>query len=84
MYFYRENGKQILDLRGNLVLTHNDKLIKARVKSSAPRAVRNPKYIVIGALGFISKVKATIHAARFIWGASEALDVDKEDPQCWE
>jgi hypothetical protein len=78
MYFYRQDGKQILDLRGDLILTHNDDLVKARVKSAAPRAVRNPKYILISALSFVGKIKATIHAARFIFGASEALDADKE------
>ena len=78
MYFYRLNGKQMLDLRGDLILTHNDDLVKARVKSSAPRGVRNPKYILIKDLGFVSKIKATWHTIRFIWGPSEALDADKE------
>jgi hypothetical protein len=78
MYFHRKDGKQILDLRGDLILTHNDDLVKARVKSAAPRSVRNPKYILVGALNFLGKIKATFYAARFIWGASEALDADKE------
>jgi hypothetical protein len=77
MYFYRLNGKQILDLRGDLVLTHNDDLVKARVKSAAPRGVRNPKYILIADLTFLGKIKAVFYAARFIWGASEALDADE-------
>lgn len=28
MYFYKKGGKQVLDLRGDLVLTHNDALVK--------------------------------------------------------
>jgi hypothetical protein len=78
MYFHRKDGKQILDLRGDLILTHNDALVKARVKSAAPRSVRNPKYILINDLTFVAKIKAVFHAARFIFGASEALDADKE------
>lgn len=30
MYFYKSQGKQVLDLRGDLVLTHNDALVKGR------------------------------------------------------
>ena len=68
----------MLDLRGNLIITHNDALIKARVKSAAPKGVHNNKYILVGSLKFLGKVKATFYAARFIWGASEALDADEE------
>ena len=78
MYFYHLNGKQMLDLRGNLILTHNDALIKGRVKSAAPRGVCNVKYVKVGSLKFLGKIKATFHAVRFIWGASEALDADRE------
>jgi hypothetical protein len=78
VYFYRKDGKQILDLRGDLILTHNDDLVKARVKSAAPRGVCNPKYILINDLTFVSKIKAVFHAASFIFGASEALDADEE------
>lgn len=79
MYFHKKKGKQILDLRGDLILTHNDKLVKCRVKSAAPSAVRNAKYIPdIATMGFIRKVKATLHAIRFIWGESQALDVDQD------
>jgi hypothetical protein len=78
MYFYKRGGKQILDLRGDLILTHNDDLIKGRVKSAAPGGVKNATYIVVRNMGFIRKLKATFHAMRFIFGPSKALDSDKE------
>ena len=74
MYFYKQKGRQCLDLRGDLILTHNDALVKARVKSSAPSAVRNAKYVLeIPALGIWRKLRATVAAIRFIWGRSQAL-----------
>jgi len=78
MYFYKKGGKQILDLRGDLILTHNDGLIKGRVKSAAPGSVKNATYIVARNMSFISKIKATFHVIRFIFGSSQALDAEKE------
>lgn len=79
MYFYKEKGKQILDLRGDLVLTHNDGLVKGRVKSAAPSSVKNAKYIQdIARMGFFRKVRATLHVIGFIWGKSQALTMDKD------
>jgi hypothetical protein len=40
MYFYKEKGEQVLDLRGGLVLTHNDALVKGRVKSAALHVIK--------------------------------------------
>lgn len=74
MYFFKKNGKQMLDLRGDLVLTHNDALVKGRVKSAAPAGVRNAKRIEnIPNLSFWQKVRASRAALSFIWGPSEAL-----------
>ena len=74
MYFHKENGKQILDLRGDLILTHNASLVTSRIKSAAPASVRNAKYIQdIVAMGFWRKLRATKAAIKFIWGKSEAL-----------
>lgn len=74
MYFFKKGGKQLLDLRGDLVLTHNDNLVKGRVKSAAPASVRNAKYIQnIPSMGFWGKVRATKAAISFIWGPSQAL-----------
>jgi len=66
MYFFKKGGKQLLDLRGDLV--------KGRVKSAAPASVRNAKYIQnIPSMGFWGKVRATKAAISFIWGPSQAL-----------
>ena len=74
MYFFQKGGKQHLDLRGDLILSHNANLVTARVKSSAPRYVNNAKYITdIKSMGFIRKIRATFAAIAFIWGKDQAL-----------
>jgi len=82
MYFFKKGGKQIVDLRGNLILSHNDSLVKSRVKSSAPGVVKNAKYILnISPNKFIYKIKASWYAIKFIWSKSQALtkeDIDGE------
>ena len=81
MYFYKSQGKQVLDLRGDLVLTHNDALVKGRVKSAAPAGVQNAKYVLLPELGFVGKVKATFHAISFIWGGNQALTKETIDSE---
>ena len=79
MYFFKKQGKQFLDLRGNLILSHNPTLVRARVKSAAPRYVRNAKYID-NRTGFRRRMRATIAAIGFIWGPSTALNpIDAEN-----
>lgn len=82
MYFYKQKGKQVLDLRGDLILTHNDNLVTGRIKSAAPAAVRNGKYITaIPGMKLRDKLRATKAAIGFIWGGSQALtkqDIDAE------
>lgn len=75
MYFFKEGGKQVLDLRGDLVISHNDGLVKCRSKSAAPASVKNAKYIlnIKKAWGFWYRVRATFAVIRFIWGRNEAL-----------
>ena len=74
MYFYKRNGKQHLDLRGDLVLTHNDAIVKGRVKSAAPAVVRNATYVEnIPSMGFRAKLGASRVALAFIWSKSQAL-----------
>jgi hypothetical protein len=67
MYFYKKQGKQMLDLSGDLIITHNNGLVIGRVKSAAPAGVKNAKYILLVTLGFYGKIKATYHAIKFIW-----------------
>lgn len=75
MYFHKLDGKQAVDFRGDLILSHNDQLIKARSKSSGPRAAKNAKYVLdIPNLGFFKKLRVTGAAIRFIWGPSQALN----------
>lgn len=67
MYFFKKQGRQYLDLTGNLILSHNDKLIKARVSSAAPHKALNAKFIVnTGDLNLRGKLKAALLALRFI------------------
>ena len=74
MYFTKENGNQILDMAGDLVLTKNNNLVIARVKSAAPKAVRNAKHILLNELSFFRKVQATLQVARFIWSRAKPID----------
>ena len=80
MYFFKKKGRQYLDLTGNLILSHNDQLIKARVSSAAPHKALNAKFIVnAGDLNLIGKLKATWIALCFIWGKSTALKPEDTD-----
>lgn len=80
MYFFMKSGKQHLDLRGDLVLSHNDALVKTRIKSAAPRFVSNAIYILnIHQLSLIQKLKASKAALSFIWGKNKALTPDTID-----
>lgn len=71
MYFFKTKGKQHLDLRGNLILSHNAKLVRTRAKSNAPRYVQNARYITsVGS----HKIRSSWAALKFIWGKSTAID----------
>lgn len=77
MYFFKRNGRQFLDLRGDLVLTHNDALVRGRVKSAAPASIRNASYIEgIPSMGVWRKLRATKAAIGFIWGKSQAISAE--------
>lgn len=68
MYFYKSKGKQVLDMRGDLVLTHNSDLVKGRVKSAAPAGVHHATYAAgMPTLDTRAKLKVTWMALRFIW-----------------
>lgn len=74
MYFFLEKGKQILDLKGNLILSHNDELVKSRVSSASPKAIRNPLYILnIKSMNFFRKLQTTYVVIHFVWGRNQAL-----------
>ena len=84
MYFFKKEGKQYLDLTGDLILSSNDRLIKARSKSAAPVKALNAKFVLnCGDLTFIGKLKATLLVLRFVWGKPQPLiaeDTNKREP----
>lgn len=73
MYFFKKQNKQYLDLTGDLILSHNDRLIKARSTSAAPHKALNAKYVLVGDLNLKHKVIATWMVLWFIWGKSKPL-----------
>lgn len=80
MYFYKKQGKQYMDLTGNLILSSNDELIKARSKSAAPHKAFNAKFVInTGDLNRRGKLKATLLALRFIWGKPAPLREEDTD-----
>ena len=75
MYFFKRKGRQVLDLRGNLILTHNPALVRTRVTSAAPTVVQNVRYISILGLNLRGKIAASRAALAFIWTRKlETLD----------
>lgn len=77
MYFFLDRKKQVVDLSGDFILSHNDALLKARVPSAAPRFAKNGRYVLkVHELGFIGKCRVAFSAIRFIWGKSTALTPD--------
>jgi hypothetical protein len=77
MYFYKSKGKQILDLTGDIVLTHNSDPLKTRAKSCAPAAIRGGQYIKLHNVGFWRRVYIMIYVAAWVWRSSLELTEDK-------
>jgi len=75
MYFYKKDGKQCLDLKGDLILSFNDELIKSRVKSAGPKTVKAPHgYILnLGKAKFFRRIFVTLQVIVFIWGTDKQL-----------
>jgi len=75
MYFYLENGKQCLDLKGTLILSFNDELVKARVKSAGPKTIKAPDGYIknVGKAKFFNRVFITLRVIAFIWGRDKQL-----------
>ena len=74
MYFYKKNGKQYLDMRGDLVLSHNNALIKKRTPSAGPyKAVNGRSALNIKRLSFVQKIKLSLIVIGFIWGRDQEL-----------
>jgi hypothetical protein len=83
MYFFKHKGKQFVDFRGNLILSHNPVLVRARSRNNAPRYAKNAHYVPdIPKLNFFRKIQALWLAFRFIFGKSQRIDteiIDKEN-----
>lgn len=76
MYFFTFKGKQSIDFKGNLILTHNNQLISARAKSAAPDSTQNIKYILVKKLNFFQKISAMFTVFGFIWGKPNPLTAE--------
>lgn len=77
MYFYKKQGGRGLDLRGDLILTHNADLIRSKSRKSAPDWVRHARWIPLGRRGIWRRIVATVHAVRFIWSKPKPLTRDR-------
>ena len=64
MFFHGANGKQILDLRNDLVLTFDKQLVTAQNKKNAPDRVANATYVL---MSNTSRWRATLKVLKFVW-----------------
>jgi hypothetical protein len=68
VYFHKEEGKQIVDFREDLLLTREHSPVLARYPSAAPKKVRHLNHICrIGKLNFRQKLRASRITLSFIW-----------------
>lgn len=79
MYFYRDGKNQILDLKGDLIISFNDALVKVRSKSAGPKIIKSPDgYILnVGKAGFFKRIRVTLQLISFVWGHDKELTEDK-------
>lgn len=68
MHFSKERGKPHLSAKGNLILSHNARLVTSTSSSAGPREVDDANYIMCKGLTFRGKVTASIKALNWIWG----------------
>jgi len=77
MHFYKKQGKQFLNMQGDLILTHNLDVVSAFPKSAGPTNVSNVRFIPnVKALSFFDKLKAVFIVARFVFGKDRALPLE--------
>ncbi len=79
MHFYKKDGDQCLDMRGDLIITQNDNIVTTRVKSAAPSHVYNYRCIEVQKLSFRKKLKALWVCAKFIFDSKLAERLPKSD-----
>lgn len=69
MLFLKTKQRQVLDFSNDLLLTQNPDPVYARMKSHAPRAITNFRYVAgLRGATFRRKLWATMCALVFIWG----------------
>tara|TARA_R100000541_G_scaffold59334_1_gene72861 strand:- start:3740 stop:3955 length:216 start_codon:yes stop_codon:yes gene_type:complete len=71
MFYSKKRGKPQLDASGNLILSKNDDLFSSTSSSAGPRNMSNVRYVMLKPLGFMGKVKASLVALSYVWGAHE-------------
>ncbi len=86
MYFYRNGKEQVLDLKGDLIISFNNALVKTRSKSAGPKTIKSPDgYILnVGKAGFIKRIGVTLKIIAFVWGRDKELtesDTDLNKPR---
>lgn len=71
MRFYRKKRKQILDLTGDFVMTHNDVIVTGVCKSASPGhvVIGSDTHMIRGNLW--QRLKITGSAISYIWGGGK-------------
>ena len=79
MFFVFAKGKRFLNLKGNLILTHNARLVRGNNKKATPQSIAGGLFLqILPDSGFRLRCRATWAAFAFIWGDTEALDPDTD------
>lgn len=73
MYFLFHNNTRYLNLEGNLIITHNERLIMGNHKRATPQHITGGMFVkVVATSGFWRRIQASRAALSFIWGQSQA------------
>lgn len=74
MYFFKRGGKQYLDLKGDLILSHNEHPIVSRVPSNGPFQARNASGLIMvkNLVTTRQKLKAAWTCIKFIFDSSRS------------
>ena len=79
MYFLYHKGKRFLNLQGNLILTHNARLVRGNNRKATPQSIAGGLFVnILPDSGFWLRWRATWAALSFIWGVNKALDPDTD------
>lgn len=77
MHFYKNHGKQILNMKGDLIVTHNKDVVSALSKSAGPSQVLNARFLPnVGELRFIDKLEVILIVVKFVFGEDKAAPLE--------